>query len=73
MNQTILGFQVPSISGEVFASINMEHQRVLLLLQISCMQSDYLLVVYVGRLCTCLTVDVRLPLYLHLTKQTEKF
>lgn len=61
---------MPFISGEVFASINMELQRVLLLLQISCMQSDYFLVIYVAGLCTCVTVD-RLPLYLHLTKQTK--
>lgn len=33
------------------------------------MQSDYLLVLYAGGLCTCITVDVRLPLCLHLTRQ----
>lgn len=33
------------------------------------MQSDYLLVMYAGGLCTCITVDVRLPLYLHHTRQ----
>lgn len=35
------------------------------------MQSDYLLVMYVGGggLYTYITVDVRLPLYLHLTRQ----
>lgn len=34
------------------------------------MQSDYLLVMYAGGgLCTYITVDVRLPLCLHLTRQ----
>lgn len=38
---------------------------------LSCIQSDYLLVMYVGTLYTCVTVDVRLPLLLHCTKQEK--
>lgn len=33
------------------------------------MQSDYLLVTYVGVCVLALTIDVRLPLQLHLTRQ----
>lgn len=73
MNQTILGFQSAFYirrgicqhkygASKGFITFTSILSAVLLFTSDVC-----------GGLCTCVTVDIRLPLDLHLTKQTEKF